>query len=142
MRPLSSAAIAILKPWPCSPSTRVVADPDPVEDQLAGRLAAQAELALDLPVREPGVSVGTRNAVTPRGPASPVRANTSARSAQVPLVMNIFEPDSTQPSPSRTALVARLPASEPVSGSVSPKQASDSPVQRRVSQRCFCSSVP
>ena len=38
------------------------------------------------------VSVGTRNAVTPRAPSSLVRANTSATSAQVPLVMNSFWP--------------------------------------------------
>ena len=35
-----------------------------------------------------------------------------------------------------------LAASEPVSGSVSPKQPSDSPEHSGGSQRCFCSSEP
>ena len=56
----------------------------------------------------PGASVGTRKAVTPRGPGPPVRAKTSATSAQVPLVMNILVPLSTQSSPSRTARVVSV----------------------------------
>ena len=45
--------------------------------------------------------------------------------------MNIFEPVISQSSPSRTARVASEPASEPVPGSVRPKQASASPAQSR-----------
>ena len=78
----------------------------------------------------------------PLGPGPPVRAKISATVAQVPLVMNIFAPLRIQSSPSRTALVLRLAASEPVSGSVRPKQASPAPEHRSGSQRCFCSSVP
>jgi hypothetical protein len=58
------------------------------------------------------------------------------------LVMNIFEPLTTQP-PSRSSAVVRVaPASEPASGSVSPKAASRRPDARSGSQRAFCSSVP
>ena len=113
-----------------------------MEEQLGGRLAAQPELAGDLTGLEPGESVGTRNAVTPRGPSSLVRAKTSATSAQVPLVMKSFCPLTTQSDPSRTALEVRLPASDPVSGSVSPKQPSAVAVASRGSHSCFCSSLP
>ena len=78
----------------------------------------------------------------PRCPGSPDRAKRRATSAHVPLVMNIFEPVSNQSPPSRTARILRLAASEPVSGSVSAKQASASPEHSRGSQARFCSSVP
>ena len=39
-------------------------------------------------------------------------------------------------------MVRTLPASEPASGSVSPKEASRSPLQSRGSHSLFCSSVP
>ena len=48
----------------------------------------------------------------------------------------------SQPPSTFFARVRWLAASEPVSGSVSPKQPSDSPEHSRGSQRCFCSSVP
>lgn len=71
-----------------------------------------------------------------------VRAKSRTTSAQVPLVMNILEPLTTQSAPSRTAFVVRFPASEPVPGSVSPKQPSASPEVSRGSQARFCSSSP
>ena len=55
----------------------------------------------------------------PRAPSPPVRANTSASAAQVPSVMKIFDPVSSQSSPSRSALVTRPAGSEPDPGSVS-----------------------
>ena len=58
------------------------------------------------------------------------------------LVMNAFEPLTTQWSPSRTARVAVPPASEPKPGSVSPNAASASPVHSFGSHCCFCASVP
>ncbi len=64
---------------------------------------------------KPVVAVGTRKQVID----SPVRAKTSASPAQVPSVMKIFEPEITQPSPSRSARVAMLPGSDPAPGSVS-----------------------
>ena len=73
---------------------------------------------------------------------SSVRAQTTATLAAVPLVIEVFSPLSTQPSPSRRARV-RIPAGfEPKSGSVSPKQPIASPDCSRGSQRCFCSSEP
>ena len=78
----------------------------------------------------------------PRGPSPPVRAKTSATSAQVPLVMKSFWPLITQSSPSRRALEVRLPASEPMSGSVRPKQPRISALASRGRYSCFCSSVP
>ena len=55
----------------------------------------------------------------PFGPSTPVRAKTSATDAHEPSVMNVFEPLSTQPSPSRSARVTSAAASEPQPGSVS-----------------------
>ena len=56
--------------------------------------------------------------------------------------MNTFSPVISQSSPSRVALAVRLPASEPVPGSVSPKQASVSPEAMPGSHSFFWSSVP
>ena len=80
--------------------------------------------------------------MTPRGPSSLVRAKTRATSAHVPLVMKSFCPLITQSSSSRVAREVRLPASEPVSGSVRPKQPSLLAVASWGSHSCFCSSVP
>ena len=60
----------------------------------------------------------------------------------MPSEIHIFWPLIDQPESVFVARVRRLAASEPVSGSVSPKQPSASPEQSRGSQRCFCSSVP
>ncbi len=68
---------------------------------------------------------------------SSVRAQTTATSATPPLVIQVFSPLSTQPSPSRRAVV-RMPAGfEPKSGSVSPKQPIAWPRCRRGSHRFF-----
>ncbi len=74
--------------------------------------------------------------------APPVRAKSSTRSAQVPLVMNILAPSMTYSSPSRTARVARLAASDPVPGSVRPKQPTASPEVSRGSHARFWSASP
>ena len=58
------------------------------------------------------------------------------------LVMNCFAPSITH-SPSSSARGVRvLPASDPASGSVSPKAASLRPAQSSGSHSSFCSSVP
>ena len=119
MRPWSSADIATLKPPPELAEAVRVGDADTVEEELGRVLRAQAELALDRPRLEAGASVGTTKHVIPRGPASPVRAKTSACAAQEPSVMKIFWPLSTQSSPSRSARVSSPPGSEPAPGSVS-----------------------
>ena len=56
--------------------------------------------------------------------------------------IHIFAPLSTQPLSVFFARVFWLAASEPVSGSVSPKQPSHSPEQSFGRYLCFCSSVP
>ena len=58
------------------------------------------------------------------------------------LVMNCFAPSITHSPSSSAARVRVAPASEPASGSVSPKAASLRPAQRSGSQSSFCSSVP
>ena len=62
-------------------------------------------------------------------------------SAEVPCVMNIFEPFSTQQSPSLTAVVRIAAASLPEPGSVRPHAESFSPLARGTRYFCFCSSV-
>ena len=57
-------------------------------------------------------------------------------------LIQILWPLSTYASPSRRAVVARLAASVPTPGSVSPNVASFSPLAWGTSQRCRCSSVP
>ena len=58
------------------------------------------------------------------------------------LVMNIFDPFTTQ-RPSRCSAVVRtLPASEPAPGSVRPNAASFRPAARSGSHSRFCSSLP
>ena len=75
---------------------------------------------------------------------SPVRHSTvTSRVMSVPeLVMNALVPLMTHSSPSRTARVRGLPASEPPPGSVSPNAASASPLHSRGSHSRFCSSLP
>ena len=73
---------------------------------------------------------------------SSVCAQITARSAIEPFVIHIFEPLSTQSSPSRLADVRMWFGSLPKSASVSPKHPITSPVAILGSQRCFCSSVP
>ena len=70
-----------------------------------------------------------------------VRAATSTRSAEPPLVMNVLDPLMIQSSPSRTAVVLRLARSDPPPGSVMPMAVTISPVAHCGSQRAFCSSL-
>ena len=94
-------------------------------------------------VEKPSVSVGTRKQARPLCFLSgSVWAKISATSATLPSEIHIFWPLIRQPPSIFSARVRRLAASEPVSGSVSPKQPNDSPEVSRGSQRCFCSSVP
>ena len=59
----------------------------------------------------------------------------------MPLVMNVFEPLSTQSSPSLRAVVWMPCRSLPAPGSVIAMAVISSPLQKPGSQRCFCSSV-
>ena len=92
---------------------------------------------------KPGWSVSTRKQATPRWAFSgSVWAKISATLAWLPSEMNIFAPLITQPESVLRARVFWLAASEPVSGSVSPKHPSHSPEHSFGRYFCFCSSVP
>ena len=76
--------------------------------------------------------------------SSPVRAVMATQpEMSVPaLVMNCLAPSITHSPSSSRARVRVLPASEPASGSVSPKAASLRPAHSSGSQSRFCSSEP
>ena len=90
----------------------------------------QAHLAVDLlRLRSPACSVSTRKQASPRCCFSgSVWAKIIATSARVPSEIHILLPLSTQPPSVLRARVFWLAASEPVSGSVRPKQPSHSPL--------------
>ncbi len=71
-----------------------------------------------------------------------MRATTTYQPANPALVIQAFWPLSTQKSPSRCAVVFRLPASLPAPGSVRPKPPSVSPEASDGSTRRFSSSLP
>ena len=141
-RPLSRVPIAILKPCPTSPRRAASGTRTPSRNSSAVAWPRSPSLWRTSRASKPGESVGTRNAVTPRGPSSLVRAKTSATSAHVPLVMKSLRPLITQSDPSRTAREVRLPASDPVPGSVRPKHPSFVAAASWGSHSCFCSSLP
>ena len=89
------------------------------------------------------MSVGTRKQASPRCFFSgSVWAKIIATFARVPSEIHILPPFRTQPESVLRARVFWLAASEPVSGSVSPKQPSHSPEHSLGRCCCFCSSVP
>ncbi len=96
---------------------------------------------------KPGMPRSSTNDSTLRSrggvaPSSSLQMNTVV-SACGPFVMNVFEPLSTNSSPSRTA-EARMPpnASEPLSGSVIAHAPTLSRVSSGSAQRSRCSGVP
>ncbi len=92
---------------------------------------------------KPSLAVGTRKQASPLCFFSgSVWAKISATSEKLPRLIHIFWPLIDQPESVFVARVRRLAASEPVSGSVSPKQPRLSPEHSFGSQACFCSSVP
>ena len=66
----------------------------------------------------------------------------SATLAWLPIEIHCFWPLMRQPPFRFSARVERLAASEPVFGSVRPKQPRISPLHSFGSHSCFCSSVP
>ena len=134
IRPLASADIATENPLPSGPSMALAGTRTPSRTSSAVAWPRSPSLPWISRRVSPGASAGTRNALTPLWPAPPVRAKSSTTSAHVPLVMNILLPVIVYVSPSRTARVVRLAASEPVPGSVSPKQPTASPEVSRGSQ--------
>ena len=94
-------------------------------------------------VEKPSESVGTRKQARPLCFfAGSVWAKISATSETLPSEIHILPPVIRQPPSIFSARVRRLAASEPVSGSVSPKQPNASPLVSCGSHRCFCSSEP
>ena len=95
------------------------------------------------PREKPGMPRSTTSRLMPFAPGASgsVRATTITRSALMPLVMKVFDPLSTHPSPSRRAVVRMPCRSLPAPGSVIAIAVISSPRQKPGSQRCFCSSV-
>ena len=116
---MSSADIATLNPSPSPPSRAESGTRTPSRNSSAVSCARRPSLPSIFRASNPGLPVGTTKQVIPRAPSPPVRANTKANDAQDPSVMKIFEPESTQSSPSRSARVRSDAGSEPASGSVS-----------------------
>jgi hypothetical protein len=87
--------MAMPNPAPSSPTIAAAGTRTSVRYSWAVACPRRPSLPLISRASKPALSVGTRNALTPFGPSPPVRANTSATSAQVPLVMKIFDPAST-----------------------------------------------
>src|SRR3954453_9438248 len=142
-RPESSALMATLKPSPISPS--IVSSPTSTSSSEISAVsdARRPSLPWISDVLKPSDSVGTRNQASPRWPCSgSVWAKIIATLAKFPIEIHCFWPEIFQPPSILVARVERLAASEPVLGSVSPKQPSASPEQSLGSHSCFCSSVP
>ena len=82
----------------------------------------------------------TTKQLMPSLPAPSVRAKTTCTPACAPLVIHIFEPSRTHPSPSGRAVVRNAAASEPQPGSLSAKLAGPSfPSAYGRSHFSFCS---
>ena len=87
-------------------------------------MVRKPHLSSYLVTEKPGVLVGTIKAEMPLAPlVGSVAAKTQAMSASPPLVMKHFSPLMTHSSPSLTAVVRTLEASEPDWGSVRAKAA-------------------
>src|SRR5437763_1589853 len=69
-----------------------------MEARPIARLPRSSNAALEIP----GSFMSTQNALTPRAPGPPVRASTTARSAAMPSVIEVFSPCRVQaPAPRR-----------------------------------------
>ena len=103
-------------------------------------LGTPEQLERWLPPMASGDSIGAIGMTEPA--AGSVRANTSTLSAWKPFVMKVFEPFSTQSSPSRTAFVRMPCRSLPASGSVMPIAPIEVPAAIGGSHCSSCSGVP
>ncbi len=95
------------------------------------------------PRENPGMPRSTTSRLSPLAPGAcgSVLATTITRSALMPLLMNVFDPPRTQPSPFLRAVVEMPCRSLPAPGSIIAIAVMSSPLQKPGSQRCFCSSV-
>ena len=122
--------IATLKPFPTSPSTLAAGTRTPSRNTAVVDEARSPILSSCGPVLTPFMSRVTMKAVSlPRSSGFPVLAKTVKKLASPPLVIHSLLPSSTQSSPSRTAVVLMLAASEPAPGSVRQKAAIVSPLE-------------
>ena len=96
IRPSLSAVSATRMPLPSSPPSSASG---PTLTSVSTSSAVSQDRRPSLPwiflLANPGVSLGTRKALTPRAPGPPVRAMNSVTPAMVPLVMKILVPLST-----------------------------------------------
>src|SRR5690606_42072915 len=77
-----------------------------------------------------------------RPPCASLLAQTTNRSANGELLIQVLLPERRKPSPSAFATVRIEDGSEPASGSVRPKQPISSPRARAGRYFAFCSSEP
>src|SRR5215207_7037304 len=135
--------MAILKPWPTSPSSWSSDTLTSSSDSSAVSEPCRPIFPWISWLENPGSSVSTRKQAIPRCPCSgSVWAKIIATFAWLPIEIHILEPEIDQPPSSFFARVFWFAASEPVSGSVRPKQPSHSPLHSLGWYLCFCSSVP
>ena len=105
-------------------------------------LARRLILPFTVGVSKPFVPRSTMKPRTESTSPSSTFAHTTARCASGALVIHILVPLSTQPAPSFRARVCIDPGSDPLSGSVRPKQPISSAVAIFGRYLCFCSSEP
>ena len=143
IRPASKVISICLKPSPSWPSMFRAGTRQSSRDSADVTEPLRPILGSFLPGTKPGMPFSTRKQVMPRVPASgSVLAVQMTTSAMAPDVIHILLPLSTKSSPSRTATVRVAPASEPASGSVSPKAPRPWPLHRRGNHLRFCSWAP
>src|SRR3954454_17530898 len=129
-RPESSALIATLKPSPTSPS--IVSSPTSTASREISAVsdARSPSFPWISVVLKPSESEGARKQASPRCPCSgSVWAEIIATLAKLPIGIHCFRREIFHPPSVLVARVDRLAASEPVLGSVRPKQPSASPEQ-------------
>src|SRR3990172_3873440 len=132
--------MAILNPPPSAPS-RLASGRRTSSKRTSDVSEARCPiLSSFFPEETPGVSRGTTKADKPLCARDrSVDANTVYWEACAPFVMKHFRPFSTYPSPSRRAVVAIPPASEPAPGSVRQKEANRNSVANGWTNTRFCS---
>nr|WP_291411680.1 hypothetical protein [Actinophytocola sp.] len=126
-RSVATAAVATRQPSPSSPSRSASGTAAPSRNT-SQKLVPPVSCRIGR-TSTPDCRMGTRNAVSPRcfGASGSVRTSARPRSANRPLEVQIFCPDSRHPSPSRTPRVRTDARSDPASGSDSNAHATSSP---------------
>ena len=92
MRPPSRVASASLSPSPSAPSMPDAGTCQPSNERLTVDEVCRPIFRSGGPATRPGPLPPT-NALTPRAPSAPVRANTTKASASAPLLIHCFAPE-------------------------------------------------